>query len=542
MQSEDNAPHDIKTNKTQVYLNTEAKRRLFEGMEISAAAVGTTLGPKGKTVIIQKNGEAPIVTKDGVTVSKSIRLKDPVMRMGAELIREAAAQTNEIAGDGTTTATVLTHSMVKEGLKLLESGYSAKELCNGLEQAYECIDSQLRSTAKRLVRSDEIAQVGTISANGDASIGKLIAAAMEKVGADGIITVEDAKGMSTSLDFVEGMQFERGYLSPYFVTNSDKMNVLYTDARVLITDKKLSSLQELVPVLEKIVGAHQSLLIIAEDVEGEALQGLVLNRVNANLRVVAVKAPGYGQHRNELLSDMAVLTGARIASASTGLKIESLELSDLGTTKKVVVDARTTMIVGTGATSDAVNKHVADLKAQMEDVTLTANDILKLKMRIARLANGVAVVKVGGATEVEMIERKYRIEDALNATKAAAAEGIVPGGGMALIGAYLSIQDILDKISDDRDTKAGVDIIKTACFAPIKRIIENAGKSSDVIVHELQKQSDKGYNAATDEFVDMIESGIIDPCKVTRTALKNAVSVTTTFISLGAIIVEEENG
>lgn len=538
MQSDDVA--QSKNTRTQIYLNTDAKRKLFDGMEIAAAAVGTTLGPKGKTVIIQKDGESPIVTKDGVTVSKSIKLKDPIMRMGAELIREAAAQTNEIAGDGTTTATILTHAMVKEGLKLLESGYSAKELCSGLECAYEHIDVKLQEMAKKLVTSAEIAQVGTISANGDSTVGKLIAEAMEQVGSDGIITVEDAKGMSTTLDFVEGMQFDRGYLSPYFVTNSDKMNAAYPDARVLITDKKLTSLQELIPILEKIVQARQSMVIIADDVEGEALQGLVLNRVNANLQVVAVKAPGYGQHRSELLNDIAVMTGAKIASASTGLKIESLQLSDLGTTKKVIVDARTTMIVGTGATAAAIDKHVLDLQAQLKDVTLSVNDVLKLRMRIARLANGVAIIKVGGATEVEMIERKYRIEDALNATKAAAAEGIVPGGGMALFGAYEAAKTVLNDLHVDRDTTAGIDIIRSACCAPLRRIIENAGKSPDVIVHELSKRPDVGYNAATDEFVDVIAAGIIDPCRVTRTALKNAVSVATTFISLGAIIVEEE--
>ena len=522
---------------TRVIFKNDARRQLLEGLEVAAEAVSTTLGPKGKTVLIQRKNESPIVTKDGVTVSKSIKLKDPVKRMGAELIREAASQTNEIAGDGTTTATVLTHAMVKEGLKLLEAGYPAKELCRGLESARTIVDNALVQSAKMLTTSEEIAQVGTISANGDRKIGDLIAAAMDKVGRDGIITVEDAKGMSTTLEVVEGMQFDRGYLSPYFVTNPERMNVVYNDAKVLLTDKKLNNLRELVPILEKVMQSRQPLLLIAEDVEGEALQGLVLNRVNANLPIVAVKAPGYGQHRSDLLSDISVLTGAKLVSSSTGTKLESLTIQDLGTVKRVVVDAKTTTIVGTGSTRESVDSHVDNLRTQLQDVTLTTDEVTKLKMRIAKLASGVAVIRVGGATEVEMVERKYRIEDALNATRAAAEEGIVPGGGMALATIASNLSKTFDNLSQEE--VMGASIILKACYAPLRRISENAGVTPEVILRELRDNPGKGYNAATCEYVDLIAAGVIDPVKVTRTALKNAASVATTFMSLDAVIFED---
>jgi chaperonin GroEL len=528
---------------TNILFKNEARRRLFEGIEIAANAVTTTLGPKGRTVLIQRGDEAPIVTKDGVTVSKSINLKDPVKRMGAQLIRESASQTNDVAGDGTTTATILTYSMIKEGLKLLESGYSSKDLCHGLEKARGIADDLLRRKSKRITTSEEIAQIGTISANGDRKIGELIADAMSKVGRDGIITVEDAKGMQTTLDVVEGMQFDRGYLSPYFVTNSDKMNVVYSDAKVLLTDKKISSLKEIVPILEKVMNSRQPLLIIADEVDGEALQGLVVNRVNGNLPVVAIKAPGYGLHRHDLLTDIATLTGAKLVSASTGTKLESLTLQDLGTLKKVVVDAKSTTLVGTGSTRPAVEEHLQNLKSQMEDITLGADELIKLKTRIAKLASGVALIKVGGATEVEMIERKYRIEDALNATRAAADEGIVPGGGMALVSIADNIKECLKNINCSPDEEMGASILLKACFAPLRKIAENADVSPDVIIKELQGLTHPfgwGYNAATGEFVNLIDAGVIDPVKVTRTALKNASSVASTFMSLDAIIHNEE--
>jgi len=518
------------SNTTKIVFAAEARKQLFAGMSIAAEAVGATLGPKGKTVLIQQENGSPIVTKDGVTVSKSIRLKDPIERMGAELIREAASQTNDVAGDGTTTSTVLTHALIKEGLKLLEAGYSAKELCEGIEKAHDIVAGNLIASAKQLTTWVEIAQVGTISANGDEAIGKLIADAMEKVGKDGIITVEDAKGMSTTLSIAEGMQFERGYLSPYFVTNPERMNAVYQDAVVLVTDKKLSNLRDLVPVLEYVMQQHSPLLIIAEDVDGDALQGLVLNRVKSNLPIVAIKAPGYGQHKTDILNDICTLTGATLVSSATGTSLDKAHQC-LGKIKKFIVDAKLTTIVGTGTTKESIDKHVEELRIQLQDITLSTEEIQKLKVRIARLANGVAIIRVGGATEVEMVERKYRIEDALNATKAAADEGIVPGGGMALMNAIKNCK------FDDQDTQRaiGMSIVVEACKAPLRRIVQNSGLSADVVFNELGK-CNLGYNAATGKYVDLIADGIVDPVKVTRFALKNAVSVATTFLSLDAVV------
>lgn len=529
---------------TRVVFSSEARKELYAGLELTAEAVGCTLGPKGKTVLIQNPVGNPIITKDGVTVSKSINLKNPLRRMGAELIREAANRTNDVAGDGTTTSTVLTHAMVKSGLKLLEAGYPSQDLCEGINLATKAVIDNLERNAKRLTSSEEIAQIGTISANGDKNIGELIANAMKTVGSDGIITVEDAKGMSTSLEVVEGMQFDRGYLSPYFVNNNEKMNVVFHDSKVLLTDKKISSLREMIPILEKINQNRASLFIIADDVEGEALQGLVVNKLNANLRVVAIKAPGYGLHKEELLNDIAVLTGAKLISSKTGHKLESIAYDDLGTLKKVVVDARSSTLVATGSTKKNVEKHVDDLRHQLQDITLGADEVVKLKTRIAKLASGVAIIKVGGATELEMIERKYRIEDALNATRAAAEEGIVPGGGMALFNSLESLIDLHEKSS--QAVKAGVSIVQDACVAPIRKIALNAGQSPDVTIKELsrmnpEKKTSLGYNAALNEFVDMIDAGIIDPAKVTKTAIKNAASVATTFLSLDAVVVEDHN-
>lgn len=535
-------PESTSSSLTRVVFSQEARKELFAGLCITAEAVMCTLGPKGKTVLIQKDGGTPIITKDGVTVSKSINLKDPLRRMGAELIREAASRTNDVAGDGTTTSTVLTHAMVKSGLKLLEAGYTAQDLCSGIESATKSVLEHLKSNAKQLTTSEEIAQIGTISANGDRAIGDLIAQAMDKVGRDGIITVEDAKGMSTSLELVEGMQFDRGYLSPYFVTNSEKMNVVFHDAKILLTDKKISTLKELVPILEKTMQNRMPLLIIADDIEGEALQGLVLNKMNANLQVVAIKAPGFGRHKEELLNDISTLTGAKLISSTTGTKLESISLQDLGSLKKVVVDAKSSTLVANGSTKDAIEKHVEDLRFQMQDATLTVEEVAKLKIRIAKLSSGVAVIKVGGATELEMTERKYRIEDALNATRAAADEGIVPGGGMALFGALKTL-DKLQNEEASQGIKAGISIVEDACRAPLRRIVQNAGGSGEVVFNELNRSNESnvnfGYNAAKGVYEDLISSGVIDPVKVTRTALKNASSVATTFLTLDAVIVEE---
>lgn len=526
---------------TKVIFSSDARKILFRGLETVAEAVSSTLGPRGRTVLIQNGDAPPIVTKDGVTVSKSVKLKDEVERLGGFLVKEAASQTNDTAGDGTTTSTVLTHAMVKSGLKLLEAGYSAKDLCEGIERGTSVVLKMLKSESMQLTSSEEITQIATISANGDRQIGELIATAMSKVGRDGIITVEDAKGMSTSLDIVEGMQLDRGYLSPYFVNNTEKMNVSYSDVKVLLLDQKLTSMREMIPLLEKVMQSRTPLLIIADDVEGEALQGLVVNRVNGNLPVVAIKSPGYGQHKEELLRDIAVLTGSKIVSPSTGTKLSQISMSDLGTLKKVLVDAKSSTLVGVGNTKNDVEKHVSDLKQQMTDITLSVEDIHKLRMRIAKLSSGVALIRVGGSTEVEMIERKYRIEDALHATRAATDEGIVPGGGMALYNVWKELSKSLGM----QETSPGEKVVLDACLAPLRKIVENSGKSGDVVVNDLQRlRNDNprlGYNAATEEYVDMIEAGVIDPVKVTRTAFKNASSVATTFLSLDAVIVEDKD-
>jgi len=529
---------------TKVIFSSDARKTLFKGMQIVANAVGCTLGPRGKTVLIQQDSSSqPIVTKDGVTVSRSINLKNPVERMGAQLIREAASQTNEVAGDGTTTATVLTFSMVKSGLKLLEAGYDAKELCKGISKATDAVSLLLKEKAKQLTTSEEIAQIATISANGDRAVGELLAEAMTKVGHDGIITVEEAKSMSTQLDVVEGMQLDRGYLSPYFVTNSEKMHAAYVDAKVLLVDQKLNSMRDMIPLLEKAMQSKVPLLVIADDVEGEALQGLVVNRVNAHLPIVAIKAPGIGKSREDFIKDISVMTGAKIVSPATGLAMNKTTMSDLGSLKSLLVDAKTTTMVGTGSTKPAVDKHVEELKMQLQDVTLTQDESDRLRLRVARLSSGVAVIKVGGATELEIIETKYRIEDALNATRAAVEEGIVPGGGMALFEIWRQISEL-----DSNWSSFGVggSVVESACLAPIERISQNAEKSHEVVINDLiRKKSETGlvslgYNAATDEYVNMIETGIIDPVKVTRTALRNAASVASTFLSLDAVIVEDE--
>lgn len=542
---------------TSVIFSKEARKGLFDGLNIAAEAVGCTLGPKGHTVLIHCENKMPLVTKDGVTVAKAIKLDDPIQRMGAQLLLEAASRTNDVAGDGTTTATVLTHAMVAEGLKLLAAGYSSQLLCKGIEHMTESVVKQLRLQAKQITSSAEVAQVGAISANGDAKIGALIAEAMEKVGRDGVITVDDAKGMTTTLEVVEGMQFERGYLSPYFVTNAEKMMVTYENALVLVTDKKLSGLKELIPILEAVAHSRQPLLIIADDVEGEALQGLVLNRVRGQLPVVAVKAPGYALHRDELLRDICTLTGAKLVSSSTGVALDKLTINDLGRCKKVSIDAKSTVLVGTGDTTKDIETHVAELRSQLEDVTLNVENVQKLKQRIAKLSGGVAVIKVGGVTEIEMIEKKYRIEDALNATRAATEEGIVAGGGIALMQAIHEIKGNSNP-SDDIANGVGESVVLKACRAPLQRIVTNAGKSPAVVEHRLRELFEDsggpfdaddtevhnrfklGYDASQDEFVDLIEAGIVDPCKVTRTALQNAASVAITFLSLDAVVVDNE--
>jgi chaperonin GroEL len=526
---------------TRVTFAMEARRSLFKGLSIAAEAVGCTLGPRGKTVLIQRANGSPIVTKDGVSVAKSIRLKDPLARMGAQLVQEAASQTNDLAGDGTTTSTVLTHAMVEEGLKYLEAGMPAVKLTEGINMAVTAIIAELKSSALQVDGHETLKNIAAISANNDQFIGELIANAMERVGREGIITVEDAKGTTTSLEVIEGLQFERGYLSPYFVTNSDRMHAAYNDCRVLITDKKISALKDILPILE---AAHQQkvpLLIIAEDVEGEALQTLAVNVVKSGLKIVAVKAPGYGNHKKELLNDMCILTGATLVSADTGISLEKATLAMTGLCKKVVVDGKSTMMVGTGATKDAVSARTDDLRSQIQDVTLTPDEMTKLRVRIARLAAGVAIIRVGGATELEMIERKYRIEDSLHATRAAIEEGVVPGGGSALV-----LASTKAPTSPDRDIQAGINIVVKACQAPLRKIVTNANGQPDVVIRDLIEIHKTiadghlwGFNALSGEHVNMLDAGVIDPCKVSRLALLHAASVASTFMSLDAVVSEE---
>ena len=533
---------------TEIVFESDARKQLAAGLDKAANAIGCTLGPKGKTVLIQRTGAAPLVTKDGVTVSKAIRLKDPVQGMGADLVKEAASQTNDVAGDGTTTASVLTQALVREGMKLVEAGSSALAVCRGINAAVDLVLDELKKSAKAVTTDEEIAQVGTISANGDASIGRQIAEAMAKVGRDGVITVEDAKGMQTTMEVVEGMQLDRGYVSPYFVTDPERMRAVYENALVLVTDKKITSFKDIQSTLETVLRVRQPLLIIAEDFEGDAMTGLVINRVQGKLPVVAVKAPGYGQHRQDLLADICVLTGATLVSSATGLALDKVQGNHLGSVAKLVSDAKVTTIVGVGKTKEGVGKRVEEIKAQMADVSLSQDELTKLRVRAAKLANGVAVIRVGGATEIEMQERKFRIEDALNATKAAADEGIVPGGGMALFNAVAKVRAMVsDAKGVDPEEVQGALAVFRACLGPLRRIVENAGQSPEVVVNELEKlnksaptaNDNMGYNAATGEYTDLVEAGVIDPVKVTRSALKHAASVATTFLSLDAVIYEE---
>lgn len=521
--------------RTHVIFGNDAKKRLLDGMNTAASAVACTMGPKGQTVIIQTSDDAPpIITKDGVTVSKSLVLTDPVHRLGANLIREAASRTNDTAGDGTTTATVLTHAMARKIMKLMSAGHSVVSIRDGIERAVEEATNILRDMSTNIDSIDAIKQVGTISANGDTNIGDIIGNAMAKVGRDGIITVEDAKGTATTLDVIDGMQFDRGYLSPYFITNAERASAVYTDVRVLITTQKLSSIKELVPVLEAVHRASVPLLIIADDVEGDALQGLVLNKSKSNLKVVAVKSPGFGPMRNEILGDLCVLTGTKLVSPATGTTLDQIKFEDLGRAKKIICDAKSTTVICAGG-NEKVDARIAELRSQLDNPTLTTDEVSLLKVRLAKLGSGVAIIKVGGATEVEMIERKHRIEDALHATRAAAEEGIVPGGGTALV----RVAALL-KGSDD-DTDVGYDVVRTACLEPIRRIVENAGGSPDVVLAKVNDSDRKlGYDARSDKFVDMLEVGIIDPVKVTRCALQNAASVAVAFASLNAVVYSDD--
>jgi chaperonin GroEL len=526
----------------EVVFDTDARDRMLRGVNILANAVRVTLGPKGRNVVIEKSFGAPRSTKDGVTVAKEIELSDKFENLGAQLIREVASKTNDKAGDGTTTATVLAHAIVTEGLKSVAAGMNPMDLKRGVDKAVAKVVEEIKKSSKKVTTNAEIAQVGSISANGDKEVGDMIAKAMEKVGNEGVITVEEAKSLETELDVVEGMQFDRGYLSPYFITNADKMEVVLEDPLILLFEKKLSSLQALLPVLEAVVQSARPLLIVAEDIEGEALATLVVNKLRGGLRVAAVKAPGFGDRRKAMLEDIAILTGGQLISEDLGIKLENVTLDMLGKAKKVTITKDDTTIVDGSGDKKDIEARIGQIKTQIEDTT-SDYDKEKLQERLAKLAGGVAVVRVGGSTEVEVKEKKDRVDDALNATRAAVEEGIVPGGGVALLKASLVLEGFK---GDNDDQNAGIAIVRRALQSPIRQIAENAGVEGSIVVGKVleNKSATFGFNAQTEEYVDLISAGIIDPAKVVRTALQDASSVAGLMITTQAAIVEapKKNG
>jgi chaperonin GroEL len=511
---------------------SEARDKMLRGVDTLANAVKVTLGPKGRNVVMEKSYGAPRVSKDGVTVAKEIELEDKFENMGAQLVREVASRTSTVAGDGTTTATVIAQAIVKEGAKAVAAGMNPMDLKRGIDLAVDAVVKDIKGHAKRETSNEEIAQVATISANGDTEIGKFLADAMKKVGNDGVITVEEAKSLATELEVVEGMQFDRGYISPYFVTNPEKMRVELEDAYVLIHEKKLSGLQAMLPLLESVVQSGKPLLIVAEDVEGEALATLVVNRLRGGLKVAAVKAPGFGDRRKAMLEDIAVLTAASAISEDLGIKLENVTLDMLGRAKKVMIEKEnTTIIHGAGKPKD-IEARIARIKAQIEE-TSSDYDREKLQERLAKLAGGVAVIRVGGATEVEVKERKDRVDDAMHATRAAVEEGILPGGGVALLRALKTLEALKPAQADQ---KAGVDIVRRAIQVPLRQIVENAGEDGSLVVGKILERStyNWGFNAATGEYQDLVGAGVIDPAKVVRTALQDAASVASLLITTEA--------
>ncbi|NKK96898.1 chaperonin GroEL [Rhizobium leguminosarum bv. viciae] len=521
----------------EIKFGTEAREKMLRGVDILANAVKATLGPKGRNVVIERSFGAPRMTKDGVSVAKEIELEDKFENMGAQMVREVASKTSDVAGDGTTTATVLAQAIVKEGAKAVTSGMNPMDLKRGIDLAVGAIVAELKANARKISNNSEIAQVGTISANGDAEIGRFLAEAMERVGNDGVITVEEAKTAETELEVVEGMQFDRGYLSPYFVTNADKMRVEFEDPYILIHEKKLSNLQSMLPVLEAVVQSSKPLLIIAEDVEGEALATLVVNKLRGGLKIAAVKAPGFGDRRKAMLEDIAILTAGTVISEDLGIKLESVTLDMLGRAKKVSIEKETTTIVdGSGAKSD-IQGRVAQIKAQIEETT-SDYDREKLQERLAKLAGGVAVIRVGGSTEVEVKEKKDRVDDALHATRAAVEEGILPGGGVALLRAVKALDNLN---TANQDQRVGVEIVRRALEAPARQIAENAGAEGSIIVGKLREKSEfsYGWNAQTGEYGDLYAQGVIDPAKVVRTALQDASSIAGLLVTTEAMIAEK---
>ena len=519
-----------------VKFGADAREKLLRGVDILADAVQVTLGPKGRNVVIDKSFGAPRTTKDGVTVAKEIELADKFENMGAQMVREVASKTNDVAGDGTTTATVLARAIVREGAKSVAAGMNPMDLKRGIDLAVDAVVADLKKRSKPVKNNEEVAQVGTISANGDKEVGNMIAKAMAKVGKEGVITVEEAKTVETELDIVEGMQFDRGYLNPYFITNADKMTAVMDEPYILIHEKKLASLQPMLPILEAVVQAGRPLLIIAEEVEGEALATLVVNKLRGGLKVCAVKAPGFGDRRKAMLEDIATVTGGQVISEDLGIKLENVKLNMLGTAKRVTVDKdNTTIVDGSGKKAD-IQARVGQIKAQIEETT-SDYDKEKLQERLAKLAGGVAVIRVGGSTEIEVKEKKDRVDDALNATKAAVEEGIVPGGGTALLYAAKALKGLT---GDNEDQNQGIAIVRRAIQYPIRMIVQNAGQEASIVVGKLndQKSNTFGFDAQTGEYVDFIENGIVDPTKVVRVALQNAASVASLLITTEAMIAD----
>jgi chaperonin GroEL len=522
----------------ELHFNVEARAALKRGVDQLAEAVKVTLGPKGRNVVIDKKFGSPLVTKDGVTVAKEVELSDPIENMGAQMVKEVATKTSDNAGDGTTTATVLAQAIFREGLKNVTAGANPMALKRGIEKAVLAVTEELKKISVPTKGKKEIAQVGTISANNDKEIGDLIADAMDKVGKDGVITVEEAKGLETTLETVDGMQFDRGYLSPYFVTDPDKMEAILEDAFILIHDKKISAMKDLLPTLEKVAQAGKPLLIIAEDVEGEALATLVVNKLRGTLRVAAVKAPGFGDRRKAMLEDIAVLTKGQVISEEVGFKLENAVISDLGRAKRIVIDKDNTTVIDGAGDDDKIKGRVKEIDAQIEKST-SDYDREKLQERKAKLAGGVAVINVGAATEAEMKEKKARVEDALHATRAAVEEGIVPGGGVALVRAQRALKTL--KLAD-HDEQIGVAIIMRAIEEPLRMIVQNAGGEGSIVIEKVReaKEDSFGYNALTDTYEDLVKSGVIDPTKVTRTALQNAASISGLLLTTEALVVEKK--
>ena len=526
------APKDVK-------FGSDARTRMLEGVDILANAVKVTLGPKGRNVVLEKSFGSPRITKDGVTVAKDIELKDKFQNMGAQMVREVASKANDTAGDGTTSATVLAQAIAQEGSKAVAAGMNPMDLKRGIDMAVEAVVSSLETQSKKITTSDEVAQVGTISANGEGEIGSMIAEAMERVGNEGVITVEEAKSLETELDVVEGMQFDRGYLSPYFVTDGEKMRATLEEPYILLHEKKLASLQDMLPILEKVVQSGRPLLIIAEDIEGEALATLVVNRLRGGLKVAAVKAPGFGDRRKAMLEDIAILTNGTVISEEVGIKLDSVTLEMLGTAKRVeITKEETTIVDGAGDKGD-IDARCSQIRAQAEE-TSSDYDREKLQERLAKLAGGVAVIRVGGATEVEVKERKDRVDDAMHATRAAVQEGIVPGGGVALVKSIAALDGLT---ADNGDQEVGINIVRRALQAPARQIANNAGADGAVIVGKLLESTDAtlGYNAQSGEFTDLIKAGVIDPTKVVRSSLQNAASVAGLLITTEAMVAEKDD-